>query len=198
MEKSKIISGCKVVVIGGSAGSLKVLLQILPNLVAIPTFSIVIILHRKNSEDSTLEELIAMKTVLPVKEVEDKTLLKPGFIYIAPSDYHLLFEKKGLLSLDISEKINHSRPSIDVSFESASEVYQSSLIGILLSGANADGTKGLQAIQKEGGTIIVQKPATAEMPFMPNYAIENTTPDFILDVEEMSLLLSSINVYVGK
>ena len=100
--------------------------------------------------------------------------------------------------MDISEKVNHSRPSIDVSFESASEVYQSSLIGILLSGANSDGTKGLQAIQKEGGTIIVQKPATAEMPFMPNNAIQNTTPDFILDVEEMLLLLSSINVYVGK
>jgi two-component system chemotaxis response regulator CheB len=193
MEKSKIISGCKVVVVGGSAGSLKVLLQILPNLVAIPTFSLVIILHRKNTEDSTLEELIAMKTVLPVKEVEDKTKLEPGFIYIAPSDYHLLFEKNGLLSLDISEKVNYSRPSIDVSFESASEVYQSALIGILLSGANADGTQGLQAIQKEGGTIIVQKPATAEMPFMPNHAIQNTTPDFILDVEEMLLLLSSIN-----
>ena len=197
MAKNTLISDCKVLIIGGSAGSLEVLLKILPPL-EIPSFSIVIVLHRKQSEDTTLEELIAVKTKIPVKEVEDKVELLPGYIYIAPSDYHLLFEKKGLLSLDISETINHSRPSIDVSFESASEVYQSSLIGILLSGANADGTKGLQAIQKEGGIIIVQKPATAEMPFMPNYAIENTTPDFILDVEEMSLLLSSINVYVGK
>lgn len=193
MEKSKIISGCKVAVIGGSAGSLKVLLQILPNLVSIPTFSIVIILHRKNTEDSALEDLIAIKTVLPVKEVEDKTLLEPGFIYVAPSDYHLLFEKSGHLSLDISEKVNYSRPSIDVAFESAAEVYQSSLVGILLSGANADGTQGLQAIQKAGGTIIVQKPDTAEMPFMPNHAIQNTTPDFILDVEEILMLLASIN-----
>jgi two-component system, chemotaxis family, protein-glutamate methylesterase/glutaminase len=193
MEKSKIISGCKVVVIGGSAGSLKVLLQILPNLVAIPTFSLVIIFHRKNAEDSTLEELIAMKTTLPVKKVDDKTLLEPGFIYIAPSDYHLLFEKNGLLSLDISEKVNYSRPSIDVSFESAADVYQSSLVGILLSGANSDGTQGLKAIKKAGGKIIVQKPATAEMPFMPNNAIQHTTPDFILDVEEMLLLLVSIN-----
>ncbi len=188
-----MISGCKVVVIGGSAGSLKVLLQILQYLESIPTFSIVIILHRKNAEDSALEELIAMKTVLPVKEVEDKTLLEPGYIYIAPSDYHLLFEKNGLLSLDISEKVNFSRPSIDVSFESASEVYQSSLVGILLSGANADGTQGLKTIQKAGGKIIVQKPATAEMPFMPNYAIQHTTPDFILDVEEILMLLVTIN-----
>lgn len=196
MEKSKIISGCEVVVIGGSAGSLKVLLQILPYLESIPTFSLVIVLHRKNTEDSTLEELIAMKTTLPVKEVEDKIELKPGFIYIAPSDYHLLFEKNGLLSLDISEKVNYSRPSIDVAFESAAEVYQSALVGILLSGANSDGTKGLQAIQKAGGIIIVQKPATAEMPFMLNHAIENTTPDFILDLEEMLQLLANINTSI--
>ena len=196
MEKSKIITGCKVVVIGSSAGSLKVLLQILSQLVSITTFSLVIILHRKNTEDSTLEELIAMKTVLPVKEVDDKTLLEPGFIYIAPSDYHLLFEKNGLLSLDISEKVNFSRPSIDVSFESAAEVYQSSLVGILLSGANSDGTQGLKAIQKAGGKIIVQKPDTAEMPFMPNNAILNTTPDFILDVEEILILLTNINLSI--
>ncbi|MGQ7944432.1 chemotaxis protein CheB [Flavobacterium sp. WC2509] len=193
MEENKIISGCKVVIIGGSAGSLKVLLQILPHFVSIPTFSLVIILHRKNAEDSTLEELIAMKTVLSVKEVEDKTLLEPGFIYIAPSDYHLLFEKNGLLSLDISEKVNYSRPSIDVSFESAAEVYQSSLVGILLSGANSDGTQGLKVIQKAGGKIIVQKPATAEMPFMPNHAIQNSSPDFILDANEILSLLIHIN-----
>lgn len=193
MEKSKIISHFKVVVIGGSAGSLKVLLQILPHLESIITFSIVIILHRKNTEDSTLEQLIAMKTTLPVKEVDDKIELKSGYIYIAPSDYHLLFEKNGLLSLDISEKVNFSRPSIDVAFESAAEAYKESLLGILLSGANADGTKGLQAIQKEGGTIIVQKPSTAEMPFMPTHAIQNTNPNFILDVEEIKIILAGIN-----
>jgi two-component system chemotaxis response regulator CheB len=196
MEKSKIISGCKVAIIGGSAGSLKVLFQILPHLVSIPTFSLVIILHRKNTEDYALEELIAIKTALPVKEVFDKTLLQPGFIYVAPSNYHLLFEKNGFLSLDISEKVNFSRPSIDVAFESAAEVYQSSLVGILLSGANADGTHGLKAIQKAGGTIIVQKPSTAEMPFMPNHAIQNLTPDLILDVEEILTLLASINATV--
>ena len=193
MEKNKIISRCKSVVIGGSAGSLKVLLQILPYLEFVPTFSIVIILHRKNTEDSSLEELIAMKTFLPVKEVEDKTPLKPGFIYIAPPDYHLLFEKNGFLSLDVSEKINYSRPSIDVTFESAAVVFHSSLVGILLSGANADGTEGLKAIQKAGGTTIVQQPDTADMPFMPNHAVLNTTPDFILDIKEILNILENIN-----
>ncbi|WP_348822403.1 chemotaxis protein CheB [Flavobacterium aestuarii] len=193
MEKDDIISGCKVVLIGGSAGSLKVLLQILPQLSVIPAFAIVIILHRKNTTDSILEQLIALKTVLPVKEIEDKTLLEPGFIYIAPSDYHLLFEKNGLLSLDISEKINHSRPSIDVSFESAAEVYTTSLAAILLSGSNSDGTLGLKEVQKLGGKIIVQNPLSAEMPFMPNYAILNTIPDFILDADGIAKLLQTAN-----
>ena len=192
MEKSTLISGCKVLIIGGSAGSLDVLLKILPHL-EIPSFAIVIVLHRKHTDDTTLEELIAVKTIIPVKEVEDKLALEPGNIYIAPSDYHLLFEKNNLLSLDTSEKINYSRPSIDVAFESASDVYGKSLVGILLSGANADGTDGLIAIKNAGGTIIVQKPETADMPFMPNNAIEHTSPDYILEVEEILEFISRIN-----
>lgn len=194
MEKDEIISGCEVVLIGGSAGSLKVLMQILPQLSAIPSFAIVIVLHRKTSTDSLLEQLIALKTILPVKEIEDKTLLESGAIYIAPSDYHLLFEKNRLLSLDISEKVNHSRPSIDVSFESAAEAYKASLAAILLSGSNTDGTQGLMEVQKLGGKIIIQDPISAEMPFMPNYAILNTRPDFILDANGIAKLLLTINL----
>lgn len=191
-----MISGCEVVLIGGSAGSLKVLMEVLPLLSTIPTYALVIILHRKNTEDSTLEDLIALKTILPVREVEDKTLLEPGCIYIAPSDYHLLFEKNKLLSLDISEKVNHSRPSIDVSFESAAAVYNSSLVAILLSGSNSDGTQGLKIIQELGGKIIIQDPKSADMPFMPNHAILNTTPDLILDIEGIAAVLAKINSFV--
>lgn len=193
MEKDTLISGCKVLIIGGSAGSLDVLLKILPHL-KVSSFAIVIVLHRKHTDDTTLEELIAAKTSIPVKEVEDKVALEPGFIYVAPSDYHLLFEKNDLLSLDTSEKINYSRPSIDVAFESASDVYGASLVGILLSGANADGTDGLIAIKKAGGTIIVQKPETADMPFMPNNAVVHTSPDFILNVSEILQLITKINM----
>lgn len=192
MEKNSLISDCKVLIIGGSAGSLDVLLKILPFL-EVPTFAIVIVLHRKHTDDNTLEELIAAKTKIPVKEVEDKVALESGYIYIAPSDYHLLFEKNDLLSLDTSEKINYSRPSIDVAFESAADIYGKSLVGILLSGANADGTDGLIAIKKSGGTIIVQKPETADMPFMPNNALMNTVPDYILDVSELLQLIARIN-----
>jgi two-component system chemotaxis response regulator CheB len=193
MEKNKIITGCKVVIIGGSAGSLYALIQILPEIAKVNSFAIVIVVHRKSSDEQTLEDLLTLKSKLEVKPVEDKVPLLPNYIYIAPSNYHLLFEKEETLSLDTSEKINYSRPSIDVSFESAAEVYGSSLVGILLSGSNKDGTLGLQAIQAAGGTVVVQNPLSAEMPFMPNNAILNMTPDFILNVQEILEFILSVN-----
>lgn len=194
MEENKIISNCKVVIIGGSAGSLNALMQILPEIDKLNDFALVIVLHRKSTDDQTLEDLIAFKASVAVKPLEDKVPLKSGFIYVAPSNYHLLFEKNETLSLDTSEKVNYSRPSIDVSFESAAEVYGESLVGILLSGSNTDGTYGLKAIKASGGAIVVQNPESADMPFMPNNAIQNTTPDFVLNNEELLQFIISINV----
>jgi len=193
MEKDAVSLKCKVAVIGGSAGSLDVLMQVLPELPVIHTFALVIVLHRKSAEDSTLEELIAIKTATTVMETEDKVPLKPGYIYVAPSDYHLLFEKNDIISLDASEKINYSRPSIDVAFESAAEAYGRAAVAILLSGANADGTNGLMAIQKNSGISVVQKPETAVMPFMPRHAIENTKPDYVLTVPEILEFIISLD-----
>lgn len=193
MEKNKRITNCKVVIIGGSAGSLQVLLQILPLIEKPVSFALVIVVHRKSSDEQTLEDLIALRAKIKVKEVEDKIKLESGFIYIAPSNYHLLFEKDETLSLDTSEKINYSRPSIDVSFESAAEIYGENLVGILLSGSNSDGTIGLKAIQAAGGTSVVQNPLSAEMPFMPNNAILHTQPDFILNTEEILEFIKEIN-----
>lgn len=193
MEKNRIISDCKLLIIGGSAGSLEVLMKILPGINIIPSFAIVLVLHRRSTEDATLEELIAIKTSIPVKEVEDKTPLLPGYLYVAPSDYHLLFEKNDVLSLDISEKVNYSRPSIDVSFESAAEIYGENLVALLLSGANADGTEGLLAIKNAGGTTVVQNPESAQMPTMPQNAITYTSPDYILDVEHILKFITLIN-----
>ena len=193
MEESKITNKCKVVIVGGSAGSLNALMQILPNLNALNFFTLVIVLHRRSTDDMTLEELVKIKTITPVKLVEDKVKLEPGFIYVAPANYHLLFETDDRLALDISEKVNYSRPSIDVSFESAAQVYGSHLVGILLSGSNSDGTEGLKYIQKSGGSIIVQDPKSADMPFMPNNAIANMTPDHILDVEGILDYIININ-----
>jgi len=183
MEKDKVRA--KVLLIGGSAGSLDVLMQVLPALPGLKTLSVVIVLHRKSGDDTMLEQLIAAKSVTPIRETEDKVSLFPGSIYIAPADYHLLFETNGLLSLDTSEKVNYSRPSIDVSFESAAYAYGSNVTAILLSGANNDGTHGLQTIQKEGGVIVVQTPESADMAFMPEHAIAHTLPDYILDAPQM-------------
>ena len=180
MEKGKITPPFKVLLIGGSAGSLEVLLDILPRLKPLPKVALVVIVHRKNSEDNTLEELLSLKSSIPLREVEDKTTLLPGHLHVAPSGYHLLFEKNGELSLDASEKIHYSRPSIDVAFESAAEAYAQNLTAILLSGANADGAAGLQAIKAAGGVVAIQDPDTAEMPFMPKSAQDIMAIDYVL------------------
>lgn len=193
MAQNKLKTNFKVLLIGGSAGSLEVLMRLFPRFSSLDSLAIVIVLHRKNTEDSLLEELFEMKTQIPVKEVEDKVELQPSFLYIAPADYHLLFEKNGRLSLDTSEKVNFSRPSIDVSFESAAEVYGENLTAILLSGANTDGTEGLKMIKELGGTIVVQKPEDSKMPFMPQNAIFNTSPDFILSEQQIFELIVKIN-----
>ncbi len=182
----------KVLIIGGSAGSLEVLLDILPRLDLRSSFPIVIVLHRRSGEDTMLEDLIAYKSTIPFKEIEDKTELEPGYLYVAPSDYHLLFERKRLISLDTSEKVNYSRPSIDVAFESAADIYGKNLTGVLLSGANADGTEGLKAIKNAGGITIVQTPETAEVAFMPQNAIENISPDLILNTAAILEYINSI------
>ncbi len=193
MEENKMIPDDKIVIIGGSAGSLEVLLQIIPNLTKLRNFCLVIVLHRKNDDDSTLEELLSLKSNVPVKEVEDKTPLSAGNIYIAPADYHLLFEKSGVLSLDISEKINYSRPSIDVSFESVAEAFGEKVTAILLSGANADGTEGLKNVKKFGGKTIVQDPKSAQMPMMPQSAIDNADVDAVLSVSEILEFIKNFN-----
>ncbi|RRA98842.1 chemotaxis protein CheB [Larkinella rosea] len=193
MAENKLKNTCKAVVIGGSAGSIEVLLKLLPALSSPLSFAVIIVLHRKNSTDSSLVNLLALKTSLPIREVEDKDAAKPGAIYLAPADYHLLIEKEEVFALDDSEKINYSRPSLDVTFESAADVYGSSLVGILLSGANADGTAGLNAVKKNGGIIVAQKPETAQSSFMPQQAILNAPIDFIFDVDEIAVFVNSFN-----
>jgi two-component system chemotaxis response regulator CheB len=182
----------KMVVIGGSAGSLEVVIRIVSQLPANGVTSFVIIVHRKNSADSILQNLLSTKTKLPVKEVEDKEKILPGTIYLAPPDYHLLFENESGFSLDTSEKIHHSRPSIDVTFESAAEIYGSSLIGVLLSGANADGSEGIKKISENKGLTIVQNPISAEVAFMPEQAINKMTPGAILHGHEIATYLQNI------
>jgi two-component system, chemotaxis family, protein-glutamate methylesterase/glutaminase len=192
MEENQLVNPCEVLIFGGSAGSLTVLFALLPSLKPDFPFSIILVLHRKNSVDSSLSELFGVKTPIPVREVEDKDPLLPGIIYIAPADYHLLIEKNHTFSLDYSEKVNFSRPSIDVTFESAAEIYGPRLVAIILSGANEDGSKGLAAVKAAGGVIIAQQPSSAQMPMMPQSAIAYNKIDQILTPEEISTYILNL------
>ncbi|MVM31768.1 chemotaxis protein CheB [Spirosoma sp. HMF4905] len=193
MAENQVIDDCKIVLIGGSTGSIDVLLKLLPALPPTLSFALIIVLHRKNTSDSTLANLFSLKTNLPLKEVDDKDSIVPGMIYLAPADYHLLIEQDGTFSLDDSEKVNYSRPSIDVTFESTADVYGPSLVGILLSGANADGTNGLSAIKRAGGVTIVQQPETAQVAFMPQQAILSAPIDFVLNIQELISFVKALN-----
>jgi len=175
----------KLLVIGGSAGGLDVLLKILPELDNSWPLSMIIVLHRKNDNDTLLTELLAAKTKLHVKEAEEKDVLMPGVIYVTPSDYHLLIEPDGSLTLDDSEKVHYSRPSIDVTFTSAAEVFGDKLYCLLLSGANMDGAAGLAVTKRLGGYTVVQNPDEAGVSFMPKHAINSTQVDRVLSVAEI-------------
>lgn len=185
MEKNEITTRA-VIVIGGSAGSLEVILDITNRLPLFATVIIIIVVHRKIDNDSILENLVAHKTLYAVKEVEDKEAIIPGTIYIAPPDYHLLIENRDTFSLDSSEKIHFSRPSIDVTFESVAEVFTNRVMGILLSGANADGAAGLACIKEMGGRTLVQSPESAEMSIMPQQAINRQIVDQIAEPAQIS------------
>lgn len=187
------MTGCEAVIIGGSAGSLEVLLKVLPILDPEITFPVVIVIHRKHGTDSLLPELLSSRTRLRVKEVDEKEAISAGTVYIAPSDYHLLIEQDRTFSLDYSEKINYSRPSIDVTFQTAAEVYKDKLTCILLSGSNADGVKGLKSVKSWGGTAVIQNPETAQVAYMPAQAKLHVQIDEELDIESIGDFINSLN-----
>ncbi|WP_207424802.1 chemotaxis protein CheB [Desertivirga brevis] len=191
MEKDSLRK-IDLVLIGGSAGSLEVILRILPDLKKDLPFAIIIIIHRKSSFESTLTALLASRTSWEVKEAEEKEDILPGIIYLAPADYHLLIEDDRTLSLDYSEKILHSRPAIDATFQTAADVYKDKTAAFLLSGANADGSAGLKAIQQAGGLTIVQDPEEAEIKYMPAQALSKMKPDYILSKYKMAELINQL------
>lgn len=161
----------KLIVMGASAGALESLYALLPHLPASYPLPIVIVIHLPPDKNSVMVELLQAKIKMKVKEAEDKETLMPATVYLAPPNYHVLVEAGGYLSLSSDEQINYSRPSIDVLFESASEAYGSAVIGVIMSGANHDGAKGLKLIGDTGGRMIVQKPDTAFSSIMPQAAL---------------------------
>jgi two-component system chemotaxis response regulator CheB len=146
---------------------------------------VIIVVHRKSDQDSILAEVIQSKTGWKTVEADEKEEIKPGIAYLAPANYHLLIERDRSFALDDSEKVNFSRPSIDVSFESAADVFGEELIAVLLSGASADGVQGLIRVKESGGISIVQSPESAEISYMPEQAIKHAPVDFILHADEI-------------
>ncbi|KFE97586.1 chemotaxis protein CheB [Chryseobacterium luteum] len=176
----------ELVVIGGSAGSLQVILGMLKKLKEDLNFPIVLVLHRKAYSTNILQTLLQQFISMEVVEIDDKTEIQNNKVYVVPADYHMLFENKHMMSLDFSEKMNYSRPSIDVTFKSAAEVYGENLVGVLLSGANADGVEGLELIKKNKGKVWIQEPETAEVDYMPKHALQKVACDLIIKPDNLA------------
>jgi len=180
------------IVIGVSSGGMKALKFIFSTLPAWFPTPIIIVQHVSAHSDNEWIELLNEKSNLNVKEADEKEKIASGNVYIAPANYHLLIEKDKTFSLTIDERVNFARPSIDVLFESAAEAYKNKLIGIVLTGSNNDGAKGIKRIKECGGLAIIQDPETAESFTMPASAIAAIEPDYILSLEKILELLIKI------
>ena len=146
---------------------------------------IAIVQHRSRDSDERLSTLLNGASPIPVFEAEDKEPLRGPGVYLGPPDYHLLVELDSM-ALSTEEPVAYSRPSIDVLFESAAYSHGSGVIGVLLTGANQDGTRGLKRIKERGGYVIVQNPDSAESAFMPKHAVKNLLPDRVLNLEQIA------------
>jgi len=177
------------VVVGASAGAVEALLGVLPALPASLPVPVLVVVHVPRDRQSALPTLFAERCLVPVLEAEDKLQSEPGRVYFAPAGYHLLVERGGGLALSVDDPVNLSRPSIDVLFESAAWAYGARLLGIVLSGANADGADGLACIRARGGLGWAQTPATARATAMPSAAIAAGV-DAVLPPEEMGTTLA--------
>lgn len=175
----------ELIAVGTSLGGLSALKSLLKFLPTKFPAALAIVQHRHKESDQVLGAFLQQCTVLPVHEVEDKERIEPGNIYLAPADYHLLVEK-GYFSLSIDEPVSYARPSIDVLFESTADAYAERAIGVILTGANQDGVKGLSAIKTKGGMTIAQDPGTAESPILPRAAIATVAVDLVLPLSQIA------------
>lgn len=182
----------KAIVIGGSAGSMEVLLPLfdfLPEKFRVP---IIIVNHLHPLDNGGLVDFFRQQTVHSVKEADDKEQIRQGIVYFPPANYHLLVEPDKTFALSVDPKVNYARPSIDVLFESAALAWADRLMGIILTGANNDGAQGISTIKHHGGLTIAQDPASAAHPVMPRAAVDTGNIDKILSVGEIGMVLQQM------
>jgi two-component system chemotaxis response regulator CheB len=188
------MSEVQAVVIGASAGGIQALTELLPAFRAHTAAAILVVLHIPRDRPSLLTEVFAPKCALAVCEAQDKEPVASGTVYFAPSNYHLLVDEGPQLALSADDLVHHSRPSIDVLFESAAAIYGRRLLGVILTGANEDGAEGLAAVHDAGGITVVQEPETAQAATMVLSAMELRPPDYVLPLERIAELFRTVGI----
>jgi len=176
-------------VVGASAGAIEALNQLLPAVPAAARIPVVVVVHLSPNRPSLLLEIFAARCLAQVREPEDKQPMTAGSIWFAPPNYHLLLEADRSFAFSVDLPVNFSRPSIDVLFESAADVFGETLCCIVLTGANDDGARGASAVRRRGGLVIVQDPNSAEAKEMPNAAIFRANPQIIAPLPEIAQLI---------
>jgi two-component system chemotaxis response regulator CheB len=174
-----------IVAMGTSWGGLSAMSKLLGGLPEEFSIPIVLVQHRSKDSDRLLVQLLQDATDLKVCEIEDKDVLRAGTVHVAPADYHVLVES-GYLSLTLEEPVRFSRPSIDVMFTSAADAYGPATIGVILTGANEDGARGLADIAKRGGCALIQDPKTAEIKMMPEAALKATPTAELFSLDDLA------------
>ncbi|MBN1112728.1 MAG: chemotaxis protein CheB [Bacteroidales bacterium] len=182
----------KAVIIGGSAGSFQVITKILSSLPKNFPLPVILCLHRLKHVKSGFVEALSIKSSLPIYEPNDKDHIKPGNIYLAPANYHLFIELGNRFALSTEDQVNHSRPSIDLTFFTAASVYREKAIGIILSGANKDGAHGLKKMGEKGATTIVQNPEECQVATMTKAAMEISKIDHVFSTNEIINFLKGL------
>ncbi len=183
----------KAILIGGSAGSFQVVTKILNMLPVDYKIPVLLSLHRLKHVRSGFVEALSIKSSIPVIEPHDKEQIKPGRAYLAPANYHMFIELANRIALSTEEPVNHSRPSIDLSFITAAHAYRDKLVGIILSGANKDGAFGLKKVKELGGTSIVQDPEECEVKTMTVESLKLTEADYVLKTDQIINFLLKLN-----
>jgi two-component system, chemotaxis family, protein-glutamate methylesterase/glutaminase len=183
------------IVVGASAGAVDALSVLLPALPRDFPAPLMVVVHVPPDKNSILTDLFRSKCLMQVQEAEDKEPIRDSTIYFAPPDYHVLVERDRRLSLSSDLPVSFSRPSIDVLFESAADAYGPGLIGIILTGANRDGARGLRAIREAGGTTLVQDPDQAHARDMPAAALAECPDARIMSLQEITVYLQEVVAY---
>ncbi|WP_434600947.1 chemotaxis protein CheB [Pseudomonas sp. Z4-7] len=180
------------IVVGASAGGVEALLNIFTPLRKGFSLPVLVVLHLPDERNSQLAQVFRHRLAIPVEEARDKQDIRPGTLYVATPGYHLSIEADRSLSLSLEAPVHHSRPSIDVLFESAADVYGPRLLAVVLTGANNDGARGLARVKELGGITVVQDPKEAQVSTMPEAALTLHEPDHILTLQGIGQLLAGL------